>query len=52
MTTYRAALIGCGRIGAFIDNEVVGSRTPTRTPRRTRRASALPWRHSPTSGPT
>ena len=22
MTTYRAALIGCGRIGAFIDNEV------------------------------
>lgn len=24
MVTYRAALIGCGRIGAFIDNEVVG----------------------------
>jgi predicted dehydrogenase len=24
MTTYRAALIGCGRIGAFIDNEVIG----------------------------
>ncbi len=24
MVTYRAALVGCGRIGAFIDNEVMG----------------------------
>ena len=25
MKTYRAALIGCSRMGAFIDNEVIGS---------------------------
>ena len=25
METYRAAVIGCGRMGGFIDNEVVGS---------------------------
>ena len=25
MKTYRAALVGCSRMGAFIDNEVVGS---------------------------
>src|ERR671926_1730923 len=24
---YRAALVGCSRMGAFIDNEVVGSRS-------------------------
>jgi len=24
MPTFRAALIGCSRMGAFIDNEVVG----------------------------
>jgi predicted dehydrogenase len=27
MKTYRAALIGCSRMGAFIDNEVAGSST-------------------------
>ena len=27
MKTYRAAVIGCSRIGGFIDNEVVGSPT-------------------------
>src|SRR5262249_3283881 len=26
-TVYRAALVGCSRMGAFIDNEVVGSRS-------------------------
>ena len=25
MKTYRAAVIGCSRMGGFIDNEVVGS---------------------------
>ena len=25
MKTYRAAVIGCSRMGAFIDNEVVGA---------------------------
>lgn len=27
MTVYRAALVGCSRMGAFIDNEVVGVRS-------------------------
>src|SRR5262245_45257030 len=27
MRTYRAALVGCGRMGAWIDNEVVGGTT-------------------------
>ena len=30
MKTYRAAVIGCGRMGGFIDNEVVG--TPGHVP--------------------
>ncbi len=30
MKTYRAAVVGCSRIGGFIDNEIVGS--PTRLP--------------------
>ena len=25
MKTYRAAVIGCSRMGGFIDNEVIGS---------------------------
>ena len=25
MKTYRAAVIGCGRMGGFIDNEVIGT---------------------------
>lgn len=29
MQTYRAALVGCGRMGAFIDNEVAGRATAT-----------------------
>ena len=28
MKTYRAALIGCSRMGAFIDNEVSADRYP------------------------
>ncbi|MBM3214318.1 Gfo/Idh/MocA family oxidoreductase [Candidatus Poribacteria bacterium] len=35
--TYRAALIGCGRMGATIDDEIRGH--PTRTP-------TLPWAHA------
>lgn len=35
MKTYRAAVIGCSRMGGFIDNEVVGSR-----------AAALPYSHA------
>lgn len=35
MKTYRAALIGCGRMGAFIDNEVAGRST-----------SILPYSHA------
>jgi len=27
MQTYRAALVGCGRMGAWIDNEVAGNKT-------------------------
>src|SRR5688500_15605221 len=27
MTAYRAALVGCSRMGAFIDNEVAGVRS-------------------------
>lgn len=35
MHTYRAALVGCGRMGAFIDNEVVG-----------RGSTILPYSHA------
>ena len=35
MVTYRAALVGCSRIGAFIDNEVIGRAT-----------SILPYSHA------
>lgn len=35
MQTYRAALVGCGRMGAFIDNEVVG-----------RGSTILPYSHA------
>ena len=28
MKTYKAALIGCSRMGAFIDNEVPGGPVP------------------------
>ena len=35
MQIYRAALVGCGRMGAFIDNEVVGRTT-----------SPLPYSHA------
>ncbi len=35
MKTYRAAVIGCSRMGGFIDNEVVGSS-----------AAALPYSHA------
>ena len=36
MTTYSAALIGCSRMGAFIDNEVPADRRPYSTPPATR----------------
>lgn len=32
MKTYRAAVIGCSRIGGFIDNEVVGREGPSMQP--------------------
>ena len=32
MKTYRAAVIGCSRIGGFIDNEVVGHEGPSMQP--------------------
>ncbi|MDA1192938.1 MAG: Gfo/Idh/MocA family oxidoreductase, partial [Candidatus Poribacteria bacterium] len=38
-TTYRAALIGCGRMGATIDDEIRASNSPVNVP-------TLPWAHA------
>ena len=55
MKTYRAAVIGCSRMGGFIDNEVVGSSRialPYSHAAAIRPAIAQTWSPAPTCAPT